>query len=78
VQVDEFCGGVLSHFADFIRRNGRTKFSEGNSRYSCEPLDLTEVQGRYGIFSRGLKFRRGRAVDSHIEPQGPLDLHVIS
>jgi hypothetical protein len=29
-QVDEFCGGILSHFADFIRRNGRSEFSEEN------------------------------------------------
>jgi hypothetical protein len=32
VQVDEFHGGTLSYFVDFIKRNGWLKFSEGNSR----------------------------------------------
>jgi hypothetical protein len=38
---------------------------------SREPLDLTEVQGRYNnIFSKGSKLRRGRTVDlSHEDHQ---------
>jgi hypothetical protein len=42
-----------------------------------ESLDLVEVQGRYnGVFSRGLKLRRGRTIGS--ESQGSLDSHVKS
>jgi hypothetical protein len=33
MQVDEFHGGTLSHFTDFIRRNGRSVFSEEDSRH---------------------------------------------
>jgi hypothetical protein len=39
--------------------------------------DLAEVQGGYGEkIPKGLKLRRGRAVDS--ESREPLDLHVVS
>jgi hypothetical protein len=33
MQVDEFRRGTLSHFTDFIRRNGRLEFSEEDLRH---------------------------------------------
>jgi hypothetical protein len=63
-QVDEFHGGTLSHFAEFIKEERTVGILRGEFAKSREPLDLTEVQGRYNrVFPRGSKLRRGRAVD---------------
>jgi hypothetical protein len=64
MQVDEFHGGTLSHFAEFIKEERTVGILRGEFATSREPLDLTEVQGRYneGI-PKGSKLRRGRAID---------------
>jgi hypothetical protein len=59
-----FTEEYLVHFAEIIRKDRRSEFSEESSRYFRGLLDLAEEQGRYGeVFSKGSKLRRGRTID---------------
>jgi hypothetical protein len=64
LQVDKFHGGTLGHSQESPSKEQMDEILRGDFANLREPLDLAEVQGRYDIiFSRGSKFRRGRAVD---------------
>jgi hypothetical protein len=57
---------VEEHLVIHKNHQGRTdgRSSRGYFMNLCEPLDLVEVQGRYGgVFSMGSKLRRGKTID---------------
>jgi hypothetical protein len=51
VQVDEFHGGTLGHFVDFLEEERTVGILHGGFATSREPLPLIEDQGRYAEYS---------------------------
>jgi hypothetical protein len=59
MQVDEFHGGTLSHFADFSKEERTVGILRGGFMTSRESSDLAEVQGRYDRVFQRFKAQEG-------------------
>jgi hypothetical protein len=74
--VNKSRGGTLSHFAEFIRKNGRSKFLRGDFANHREAVRSHGGAGRLQVsVPKGLS---SGGAEPSIRVTGPSDLHVIS
>jgi hypothetical protein len=76
VQVDEFRGGTLGHFADFAKEGWTVGILRGEFAIFRGPSDLMEEKGRYCRYFERFKAQEGQ--DHRSESQGPSDPFVDS
>jgi hypothetical protein len=69
-----FMEEYLVHFVEIARKNGRSEFSEGDSRISVRHQSSQRSKGDTVMYSLKVKAQEGQ--DHISEPRGSSDLHA--